>query len=50
MDLRHLSSVLDRQSILAGAGWQQIVLLVGIGLELALIGWFIRRFNKVAYR
>jgi fluoroquinolone transport system permease protein len=35
---------------LEGSGWWWVVLLVGIGLELALIGWFIRRFNKVAYR
>lgn len=35
---------------LDGSGWWWIVLLVGIGWELGLIGWFIRRFNTVAYR
>ena len=35
---------------LEGSSWWWVVLLVGVGLELALISWFIRRFNKVAYR
>jgi len=35
---------------LDGSSWWWLVLLVGVVLELALIGWFIRRFNKVAYR
>ena len=35
---------------LDGSSWWWVVLLVGIVLELALIGWFLRRFNKVAYQ
>ncbi len=35
---------------LDGNSWWWVVLLLGIVLELALIGWFIQRFNKVAYR
>lgn len=35
---------------LAGSGWWWVVLIIGVVLELALIGWFIQRFNKVAYR
>ncbi|WP_420627626.1 hypothetical protein [Candidatus Leptofilum sp.] len=35
---------------LDGSSWWWLVLLVGIVLELAMIAWFIRRFNTVAYR
>lgn len=35
---------------LEGSSWWWLALLVGIVLQLALIRWFVQRFNKVAYR
>ena len=35
---------------LAGSSWWWLVLIVGILVQLGAIGWFMQRFNKVAYR
>ncbi len=35
---------------LDGSSWWWLSLIVGIGLQLSLIYWLVRQFNKVAYR